>query len=146
MKTVTLKGFFVLGNNLFDQTMLGGYSVSSIEDPTEMQYNYSPAKTMSVWAEASTNGKIQAGLFGGFTKNMGTADDNLGVYYSRGSNINYVYRISPRVIANFEKLRISTELEYTAAQYGKAAANGLVDSNHTDVANLRLLLAFYYFF
>ena len=146
MKTITLKGYFVLGNNLFDQTMLGGYSVSSIEDPTEMQYNYSPAKTMSVWAEASTNGKIQAGLFGGFTKNMGTADDNLGVYYSRGSNINYVYRISPRVIANFEKLRISTELEYTAAQYGKAAANGLVDSNHTDVANLRLLLAFYYFF
>ncbi|MFZ4464390.1 MAG: hypothetical protein ACOYN5_11115 [Bacteroidales bacterium] len=143
---VTFKGYFVLGNNLFDQSMLGGYTISSIADPSQLQYNYSPTKTMSIWAEAATNGKIQAGLFGGFSKNMGTNDDNMGVYYSRGSNINYVFRISPRVIANFEKLRISTELEYTAAQYGKAAANGLVDTNHTDVANLRLLLAFYYFF
>ena len=94
----------------------------------------------------STNGKTQAGLFAGYTKNLGTENDNTGIYYSRGSNINSVYRVAPRMVFNMAKLRISTELEYTSAQYGKADTKGVVNSNLVTVSNLRLLLAFYYFF
>jgi hypothetical protein len=126
--------------------MLGGYAVKSAPQPSQLSYEYTPANMYSIWGEISTNGKIQAGIFGGFAKNLGTAENNLGVYYSRGSNINTVYRISPRIVGNFEKLRISTEFEYTVAEYGKADVQGLVNSDLSSVSNLRVLVAFYYFF
>ena len=146
LKPITIKAYAIFGGNLFDQVMLGGYAVSSLNVSNQMSYEYSPVKNMSLWTEILTNGKIQAGLFAGYSRNLGTENDNTGVYYSRGSNINYVYRLAPRMVVNIEKFRISTELEYTAAQYGKTNLNGLVDSNLNLVSNLRLLTAFYYFF
>jgi len=146
LKPVTIKLYAIIGNNMFDHTMLGGYAVTSIDQTAGWKYNYAPVKTLSLWTEISTNGKIQAAVFGGYSKNLGTEGDNLGIFYCRGANINYVYRVAPRVIINLEKLRIATELEYTAAQYGKADLKCLVNSDLKTVSNLRLLLAFYYFF
>jgi hypothetical protein len=146
IKPVTIKAYAIYGKNLFDMVMLGGYAVTSIDENNQMTYEYSPVKNISLWTELSTNGKVQAGIFAGYTKNLGTDNNNTGVYYSRGSNINYVYRVSPRLVFNMAKVRISTELEYTSAQYGKADTNGVVNSNLTTVSNLRILTAFYYFF
>ncbi|MFA5848573.1 MAG: hypothetical protein WC833_01710 [Bacteroidales bacterium] len=146
LKPVTVKAYVVYGNNLFDLVMLGGYAVSSTIERPQLKYNYSPVNNLSLWAEFTTNGKIQAGFFGGFTKNLGTGINNTGIYYSRGVNINHVLRFSPRIIFNMEKFRIAPEIEYTAVQYGKEGSDGLVNSNLTNVSNLRILLAFYYFF
>lgn len=146
LKNITFKTNAVYGNNLTDLVMLGGYAVSSITDSSQLKYDYAPTKNIALWAEFTTNGKIQFGVFGGFSKNLGTDDDNIGLYYSRGKDINFVYRISPRIIANIEKFRIAAEYEYTAAQYGKANLSGLVDTNLKTLANGRVLLAFYYFF
>ena len=146
LKPLTIKAYAIYGSNLFDQVMLGGYSVSSINISNRMSYEYAPVKNVSFWTEVSTNGKTQFGLFTGYSKNLGTENENTGIYYSRGSNINSVFRISPRIVFNMAKLRISTELEYTSAQYGKADSKGVVSSNLITVPNLRLLLAFYYFF
>lgn len=140
------KAHVVYGSNMTEFAMLGGYAVSAVPNPAQLKYEYTPTETFAVWSEIATNGKIQAGLFGGFTSNLGTAEDNLGVYYSRGANIKSVYRISPRIVGNFEKLRISTELEYTVAEYGTADKQGLVNNNLSTVSNIRLLMAFYYFF
>ncbi len=146
LKPVTIKAYAIYGSNLFDQVMLGGYSVLSVNISNQMSYEYAPVRNMSLWTELSTNGKTQVGIFAGYTKNLGTENDNTGVYYSRGSNINYVYRVAPRIVFNREKLRISTELEYTTAQYGKADTKGVVNTNLTTMSNLRVLTAFYYFF
>lgn len=146
LKPVTIKTYAIVGGNMFDHIMLGGYAITSISQSPELKYGYAPVKTLSLWTEITTNGKVQAALFGGYTKNLGTEADNLGTFYSRGANINYVYRIAPRIIFNLEKLRIATELEFTSAQYGKADIKGLVNSDLINVSNLRLLLAFYYFF
>lgn len=146
LKPVTIRAYGLYGSNLFDLAMLGGYAVSSIADVAQNQFEYAGTRNFSLWGEIATNGKIQAGLFGGYTKNLGTADPNLGIYYSRGANINYVFRLSPRFVYNIEKFRIASEFEYTAAQYGKANASGEVDANHVNVSNLRVLVAFYYFF
>jgi hypothetical protein len=126
--------------------MLGGYAVSSVVQTPQLRYEYTPVKIFSLWTDITSNGKIQAGIFAGYTRNLGTADDNTGIYYSRGANINSVYRVAPRLIMNFGKFRIAPELEFTSAQYGKASTSGLVDSDLISVSNLRLLLAFYYFF
>jgi hypothetical protein len=146
LKPVTFKAYAIYGSNMFDHVMLGGYAVSSVTQTPQLRYEYAPVKIFSFWTEMSTNGKIQAAIFAGYTRNLGTPDNNAGIYYSRGSNINSVYRVAPRLIMNFGKFRIAPELEFTTAQYGKAGGNGLVDSNLVSVSNLRLLLAFYYFF
>ena len=93
---------------------------------------------MSLWAEIITAGKIQASLFGGYSKNLGTDEINIGPDYSRGAYINYIYRIASRVIVKIEKLHSALEMEYTSVQYRKADLKGLVNSNLTNASNLRL--------
>lgn len=146
LKPVTIKAFAIYGSNLFDLVMLGGYAVKSVDVNAYWSYDYAPVRNFSLWAEFSSNGKNQAGFFAGFSRNLGTNDENSGIYYSRGANINYIYRLSPRFIVNLEKVRIATELEYTTAQYGSADERGLVNSNSKTQSNLRLLVAFYHFF
>jgi len=146
LKPVTIKAYAIYGSNMYDHVMLGGYAVTSINYAPQLRYDYAPVKILSLWAEISTNGKIQGAIFAGYTRNLGTIDDNTGIFYSRGSNINSIYRLSPRLIMNFGKFRIAPELEITAAQYGKTNVNGVVDSGLITVSNIRALLAFYYFF
>lgn len=144
LKAVSIKAYAVYGSNLYDHIMLGGYAVTSVN--ADMQYEYTPVKTFSLWSEIIASGKIQPAIFFGYSRNLGTETGNNGTYYSRGSNINHIYRIAPRLIINIEKFRTALEVEYTTAQYGSPDTNGLVNSNLTDVSNLRLLMAFYYFF
>ena len=96
LKPITAKAYAIYGSNLFDLVMMGGYAITSITESTQWKYDYAPVKNLSLWAEISTNGKVQAAIFGGYTRNFGTEDDNIGIYYSRGTNINYVYRIAPQ--------------------------------------------------
>lgn len=157
---VTFKLEGVYGQDLFNMTMLGGYAVKAVTDLTYDYREYTPVNTMSFWGDIHTNGKSwQFGIFGGYTKNLGSDDiiEPIPVsyeeepfataqkYYSRGSNIGYVYRISPRVIHNVGQMRFAGEVEYTAAAYGTPDQMGVVQ-NTTEVANLRFLLATYIFF
>ena len=130
--------------------MIGGYAVNSIDTATGIE-KYTPVNIFSVWGDISGGKTIELGIFGGFTKNLG-ADDNIinsnsSSFYSRGYNIEGLFRLSPRVVFNSGKARIAFELEYTSAAYGtpNALNKGKVE-NTTSVSNIRGLTAFYYFF
>ncbi|MDP3684976.1 MAG: hypothetical protein Q8S01_13695, partial [Ignavibacteria bacterium] len=70
-----------------------------------------------------------------------------GSSYGRGTNIEKIIRVSPRIQFNSGKTKISTELEYTSAGYGTADnADKAKIKNITTVVNIRLLVACYYFF
>lgn len=147
-ENITWKLEGVLGQNTTHLTMLGGYVETDIIDPLMLDYEYTPIKTLSVWTELHSNGKkIQAGLFAGFTKNNGANKDSfLGAHsYSRGSNIDYVYRVAPRLIFNSGKMRFAGEIEYTVAAYGVGQPDLTVVNSET-VGNLRFLMGVYYFF
>ena len=93
-----------------------------------------------------TNGKRwQTGIFGAYSKNLGAGEMVTGPYFSKGSNIDYLYRVSPRLVLNVNKFRIAGEIEYTVAAYGKTNAKGYV-SDASEVGNLRGLIGVYYFF
>jgi len=148
-KPVTVKIEGVYGQNLYDMTMLGGYAVS---DSTKDNIEYTPISTLSAWVDIQTNGKlIQFGVFGGYSKNMGADEVITGSNYSRGANIAYLIRVSPRIVVNIEKFRIGLEMEYTGAAYGlydqaARAAKGDVKDDINLVNNFRGLLAFSFFF
>jgi hypothetical protein len=71
----------------------------------------------------------------------------IGDLYSRGSNISYVYRFSPRTTIKFKNLSASMEYEYTVAGYGTPAYDtvGYV-TNAAAVANSRILVSTRYNF
>lgn len=141
-----IKSQAVYGPNLSDLMMIGGYAVRAT-NAADGQEEYTGIKVLSTWAEIVYGKELEFGLFGGYSKNLG-ADENIsGSYYGRATNIDNLLRISPRVQWNSGKSRISTELEYTSAAYGKNnnSNKGKVIDTKT-VSNLRLLLAVYYFF
>ncbi len=143
---LTFKAEAVYGGNLHHLTMLGGYAVREITDPDKGTESYASLNTVSAWGEIQTNGEaFQAGLFAGYSKNLGAGTAVTAASYARGGNIDALLRIAPRVLINSGKLRLAAEIEYTSASDGPPDLRGVV-RNAAAVANLRVLGAVYYFF
>jgi hypothetical protein len=133
------------GQNMTEHIMLGGYIESKV-DSTKNRINYANTEQLSTWFDLVTKGKtLRAGLFVGAARNLGYGDAIEGVYYSRGNDIEYTFRISPRLQFHFNKLMLASEFEYTAAAYGNPDPIGNIADSEM-VANFRLLLAVFYFF
>ncbi|MDY0215369.1 MAG: DcaP family trimeric outer membrane transporter [Bacteroidales bacterium] len=138
-----LKGLY--GENMYDQLTIGGYAIRHYGDlmPTGGDWDYTSILTASAWADIDykLNSNWSTGFFAGWAKNLGSANNiqdwnNKASYFSRGYDIDQIYRVSPRIrySVNFykslptdglkiEKYKISTlqfgfETEYTAAKYG----------------------------
>jgi hypothetical protein len=143
---ISIKSGFIYAQDAHDLTMIGGYAVENITDTLTGFVEYAPVGTMSGWIDINTNNKVwQVGLFGGYSKNLGARTDLVGPYYSRGANIDYLYRVSPRFIYNSGKFRFAPEIEYTVAAYGKTQKDGTVDESK-EIGNFRFLLGIYFFF
>jgi hypothetical protein len=160
---VTIKLQGVYGQNLYDLTMLGGFAVDTLADTTTLACKYTPYNTASFWLEAQTNGKkIQAGIFAGFTKNLGTSADIMASTVNsltsatttvRGYTIGQAYRIAPRIVFISGKLQLATEIEYTVASYATLNSShkyeidtkGVVKKSE-NAANVRVLFAAIYNF
>lgn len=131
----------VYAQNATDVTMIGGYAVSGLPDPARQIHTYTSLNTGNLWADISTKGnKLVFGLFTGYSKNMGSVDEITGVVYGRGTNIDHLFRISPRAVLTEGKLSFSAEVESTTAAYGTMQANGEVTGTN-NVTNTRILLA-----
>jgi len=142
----TFKIGALYGQNTYSYTMLGGFVVKSITDPATGAVDYANISIASAWGDFSTNGKkLAVGIFGAYCRNLGAGAQVTGPFYTRGSNIDYLYRISPRLILNVNKFRFAPEIEYTVAAYGKTNEKGLV-SDSKEIGNFRVLIGVYYYF
>ncbi len=148
------KLYGIYGQNLTNMTMLGGYALKKYNPQTGFE-EYTPTNLFSTWTEFIYGKKLQVGLFAGYTKNMGTADNvfngflpvGLSLAFTRGYRIDNIIRISPRLIWNTGKVRLAAELEYTAAAYGTPDITDKLKVKDKKVyANIRPLLAAYLFF
>jgi len=140
-KAVTVSFMGVLGQNASDLVMIGGYAVSEITDPANQFKKYTNISTANAWADITTNGKrVTAGLFTGFSKNLGAGDEISGSVYGRGNNIDHIFRISPRITFTEGRLSFAAEIENTSAAYGTMQSSGKV-TNAESVNNTRILIA-----
>ncbi len=136
---VTLKAEGLYGGNMTDLLMLGGYACIS-KDPETGAESYSPISVFSAWTDLSYDWYANPGLFLGYTENLGSKKEIAGTSYARGSNIDYVFRIAPRLEIKSGAVALQMELEYTNAAYGKTDSFGKVNELK-NVANTRLLFA-----
>jgi len=142
---LTIKVEGVYGQNTYDVLGISSFAILSMDPNTEHR-EYLPLSSMSVWSDIHTNGsKIQLGIFGGYTKNLGANQEVIRLPIGTRSNIDYIYRIAPRVQFNSGKIRFAFEVEYTTAAFGVLTETCAVE-NAIPVSNLRLLIAAYYFF
>lgn len=147
----------IYGENLFDLIMMGGYVVSSLADPATNRVKYTTLNYHTTWSEFQTNGeKVQFGIWTGYARNLGSKEPIL-VYSNRiggtdvttrGADMKYVARISPRVVFIQGKFNFATEFEYTTVAYATQQTDGTLNRNSygiiTDsqnVGNLRILLS-----
>jgi len=136
----------VYGQNASDLMMIGGYAVSEIISIVKDFKTYTNLNSANFWFDLTTNGpKVSAGFFAGYTKNLGANNEIAGAVYGRGSNIDNLLRISPRIIITENRLSFAGEIESTTAAYGTTGSDGKV-SNTRNVSNLRLLLSIIYKF
>ena len=140
---VTLKLEGLYGTNLNDVLMLGGYAIRTFGDKGNIEYT--STKIISAWTDISFGPENLFGIFAGYTKNLGSEDEYIAEPFTRGTNIDMIWRISPRVQYQMGNTRFAVELEYTTAAYGMPNNKGEVE-NSSNVSNLRSLIAAYLFF
>lgn len=150
-KPITAKAYYINGANMTQHVMLGGY----LEYPQTGKPNtYQATKTSAYWLDiASNNPKVAPGLFFGYTKQDGT-DAGASAAFGRGLSstlngrmVKDVMKISGRVDFKSGKLRISPEIEYSAANYGTSdnSAN-VVSGTENYYQNWRVLASVVYSF
>jgi hypothetical protein len=141
----------IYGQNMYNFVMIGGYGVKNVKDNGD--YEYTNISTLNFTSDLfTTTGNIRYGLNAGFSKNLGAEDDlatdangDFVGLYSRGSNIDYLYQIAPRIEFLSGKMKFGGEIIYTGAAYGDTQIDGTV-ANADVVNSTRLLLHVKYTF
>lgn len=142
--SMTLMGAYC--QNATDLTMIGGYGVADIIDTETGIRTFANLTTANGWIDLYTNGeKVKAGLFAGYSKNLGSASELSGPLFGRGTNIDFLARISPRLLFVSGKFTLSAEFETTIAAYGTPDSFGKI-TDPEPVTNYRMLLAATYSF
>lgn len=153
LPALTFKVEGAYGENACDYLSLGGFAVKEVVNQDKGLLSYTPISVTSFWTDIHSNGKkVQVGVFAGYSQNNGAKDrilpldDPHGAVYGLGTNLEYVYRISPRVIYNVEKVRFAMEFEHTAAAYASEYDEKYKPTESNEVANNRMLFSVFYFF
>ena len=134
----------VLGSNLTQVSMVGGYGVKAV-DATTGEQQYSPNRNSSSWVNVVYGKKWKAGIFAGYMKNLGT-DDAVSKMYGTGTNVDQLLSGSVELTYNLPHWKIGVEYNHTKAWYGSLnGENGKIVDTH-DVANNRLVASVLYMF
>lgn len=139
----------ILGQNLFDHLMLGGFTVAA-EGSEPGKTEFTTMNNLTFWGEVyATSGNVQPGIFFGYSQNQGASDDVAAVTPSaRGTNIKDLLRVSPRVVFKSGKAQIAGEVEYTKAGYVDTSMEDAFDdkgkpgNSDLSTSNIRFLLSF----
>ena len=146
IKKLTLKAKAMNGQNLYEHLLPGGYAVSHIDSITG-ERSYTSSQHLFFWTNLIYGQDVQFGIMGGYLKNLGFTKNIISGIYARGSNIEYIYRISPHISLRRNKLKLILEWERTTAAYGivDLQNKGKIEAAN-EVTNNRLLFSMLYFF
>lgn len=165
-ESCSVKAKVLIGQNMTDFSMIGGYAVKSV-DPVTDRRTYTNTATFACWTDIESHGHesrfvagiFKPGLFVGFTQNLGAGSSladlscfpcpdiqhRYEIIYGRGADIDCSLRCSPRLIWDILPIRFAAELILDRTAYGTINQEARV-VNTIPVYNMRFLLGAYYFF
>jgi len=114
----TIRAKATYGASLSDHLMTGGYVYNESENV------FHPLNLLSTWIDVDGSGTLAPGIFAGYLTNKGSSD-KVGTLAAiapaaRGADIDYGWRVAPRLSANYDVLRFAFELEITSVRYASA--------------------------
>lgn len=140
IRKFTIKAKSVYGQNLSDHLLTGGYAVKAYNQVTG-EAQYTPSNHSFNWLNIEYGNALTGGLLLGYSKNFGFSHNLVSTrpIYARGSNIDYLYRVTPYVKWRTSRLELWAETELTTAAYGEIQYNhkGQV-KNTTEITNMRI--------
>ena len=139
-----LRGGYIVGENISQLNMFGGYGVTEIDEYGII--SYAPTKGSSIWAEmAVTIDNWCMALFGGYTRNHGAEEKITGPVYALAPDIANYLRISPRLTYKSGNVQVGLEGVYHSAAYGSPDEYYVVqNAKGVDAFRLMTCVAFYF--
>lgn len=154
-KKIQLKAKAILGQNLTDHIMIGGYGVTENLGGIS---KYTNINTFTSWVNAEYGKTWQVGIFAGISKNLGSRkplmqtflENNVTIYGNGFYNdeqliTDQLWRIVPNLNYNFSNIRVALEYELTNAVFGKVQSNGKA-TNPYNINNHRIMALISYNF
>jgi len=125
----------LLGQNLVDHALIGGYAITPTHD-------YIPYNTLSSYVNVVAGKVHQVGMLAGYSSILGPASDlPVGsLFYGLGAEsantvsekmANSIYRLSPSYSYNVGNWKVGVELEMTAADWAIRQADGSLNTYET---------------
>ena len=129
----------MLGSNLTQTSMLGGYGIKSVDERTgEMEYT--PIRVSSSWVNVVYGRKWKPGIFLGYVKNLGTSDELIsGELCGTGTDVDHVFMGGAELTYNLPHWKFGLEYTYSSAAYGSLDKSDgkIIDTN--SVGNNRIV-------
>jgi hypothetical protein len=142
-----LAGKTILSSNMNHTAMVGGYGVSGMDAVTGEQ-QYTPFRHSTTWVNAVYGKLWQGGLYGGYTKNLGTGKALLATdkIYGLGMNLDQLLSVSAQFSYNLPHWRMGIEYQASTGWFGTTSlSDGKVNNTHS-ITNHRIVALFMYNF
>ena len=128
----------VLGSNFTQASGVGGYGIKSI-DPRTGEQKYSPVRVSSTWVNVAYGKKLRPGVFVGYLKNLGAADDVSGVLGTGiGDGLDQLVSASAELTYNLLHWKFGVEYMASTAWYGNLMPDAKISDTHS-VTNHRVV-------
>ena len=125
----------LMGENMNDLSLLGGYYESSFDTITH-SFTYKPTTVFSSWLDYSQLfGKIKPALLIGYSKNFDANESSYANYYGLGMTIDNYFRIAPRIEYFFlNNFSLTLSLEYASVKYKDEVSTKRIDGKKASFA------------
>ena len=128
----------VLGSNFTQASGVGGYGIKSV-DPRTGEQKYSPVRVSSTWVNVAYGKKLRPGVFVGYLKNLGAADDVSGVLGTGiGDGLDQLVSASAELTYNLPHWKFGVEYMASTAWYGNFMPDAKICDTHS-VTNHRVV-------
>lgn len=128
----------VLGSNFTQASGVGGYGIKSV-DPRTGEQKYSPVRVSSTWVNVAYGKKLRPGVFVGYLKNFGAADDVSGVLGTGiGDGLDQLVSASAELTYNLPHWKFGVEYMASTAWYGNLMSDAKISDTHS-VTNHRVV-------
>jgi hypothetical protein len=145
-----VRGKATFGGSMRDHLMTSGY-VARPDDNDD--FDFKALNIVSGWLDVHKPGAVSPGIYLGYLQNLGTADDGLDAdewtFFARSPNVDYAWRVAPRLALNYGALRFALEADITSALYASQLDDSLApDAQDADdaVTNVRGNFTVFLFF
>ncbi|MDD2563395.1 MAG: hypothetical protein PHU27_04180 [Salinivirgaceae bacterium] len=132
--SLTIKAKSVVGQDLTDMVMIGGFGRIQDDILNDSTYKYAALISYSNWIDMDYKAfeRIGFGLFAGMSGNLGALDKmskptnessldvNKRTFFDRNSDIAYMFRISPRVSYTIKNMEFAFEYLHDRAYFANS--------------------------